>query len=299
MEAEIAKLCAAATRKGLRPFIAENRAQAGGLPPGAGEALRLARPTSCARRCCKSLPLLRPPRRWTRTWRGYFRDPRVRLAFSFQTKYLGMSPVPVPEPVHHPVASWNTSTASSTRSAAAARSPTPWRGWRAAAGRRDPPRRAGRAHHLRRPPRDRRRRAAPPRRRCGGGERRFRPCHAEADPGGAAPRWTDAQDRQGALFLLDLHALSRRRGRPPGPRAPHDPAVRGLPAEHPPDRDRRDPPTCPRSTCSNPGATDPTLAPPGHSGLYVLVPVPNLRDAEAHRLGGRGAALPPRWRSTA
>ena len=40
----------------------------------------------------------------------------------------------------------------------------------------------------------------------------------------------------------------------------------------------------------NAGVTDPTLAPPGHSTLYVLVPVPNLHAER--RLGGEA----PRYR---
>lgn len=42
------------------------------------------------------LPLLRPWRSLDSELRRYFRDPRVRLAFSFQSKYLGMSPFRCP-----------------------------------------------------------------------------------------------------------------------------------------------------------------------------------------------------------
>ncbi len=42
----------------------------------------------------------------------------------------------------------------------------------------------------------------------------------------------------------------------------------------------------------NPGATDPTLAPPGCSSLYVLVPTPNCRAGEA-------AQAPLRWEAAA
>ncbi|MFO0801269.1 MAG: hypothetical protein U0804_27710 [Gemmataceae bacterium] len=43
----------------------------------------------------KLAPLLRP---WNSVERGsrYFADPRVRLAFTFQSKYLGMSPFNCP-----------------------------------------------------------------------------------------------------------------------------------------------------------------------------------------------------------
>ena len=42
------------------------------------------------------LPLLRPWRSLDGELRRYFRDPRLRLAFSFQSKYLGMSPFRCP-----------------------------------------------------------------------------------------------------------------------------------------------------------------------------------------------------------
>lgn len=44
----------------------------------------------------KCLPLLRPTASVDADLRRYFRDPRTRLAFSFQTKYLGMSPYRCP-----------------------------------------------------------------------------------------------------------------------------------------------------------------------------------------------------------
>ena len=40
--------------------------------------------------------MLRPHRTVDRDLATYFRDPRVRLAFSFQSKYLGMSPFRCP-----------------------------------------------------------------------------------------------------------------------------------------------------------------------------------------------------------
>ena len=44
----------------------------------------------------RSLPLLRPTRSVDSDLARYFKDPRVRLAFSFQSKYLGMSPFRCP-----------------------------------------------------------------------------------------------------------------------------------------------------------------------------------------------------------
>jgi phytoene desaturase len=47
-------------------------------------------------RLLRLLPTLRPWRSLDRELRDYFTDPRVRLAFSFQAKYLGMSPFQCP-----------------------------------------------------------------------------------------------------------------------------------------------------------------------------------------------------------
>lgn len=44
----------------------------------------------------KLLPLVRPWRSLDRELGSYFSDPRIRLAFSFQSKYLGMSPFQCP-----------------------------------------------------------------------------------------------------------------------------------------------------------------------------------------------------------
>lgn len=42
------------------------------------------------------LPLVKPWKSLERELAGYFKDPRIRLAFSFQSKYLGMSPFQCP-----------------------------------------------------------------------------------------------------------------------------------------------------------------------------------------------------------
>ncbi len=47
-------------------------------------------------RVMRLLPSIRPWRSLERELASYFRDPRVRLAFSFQSKYLGMSPFQCP-----------------------------------------------------------------------------------------------------------------------------------------------------------------------------------------------------------
>lgn len=47
-------------------------------------------------RMARALPWLRPWRSLDRDLGSYFSDPRIRLAFSFQSKYLGMSPFTCP-----------------------------------------------------------------------------------------------------------------------------------------------------------------------------------------------------------
>lgn len=94
MEAEISAL-APADAGGLRSFIHENRSKLEAFKPilespfnGLGDTLRLP--------LLKLLPLLRPGQSVDRDLKRYFSDPRVRLAFSFQSKYLGMSPFRCP-----------------------------------------------------------------------------------------------------------------------------------------------------------------------------------------------------------
>jgi phytoene desaturase len=94
MEAEIAKI-APADAKGFRPFLAENRD-------------KLARFSSILERpfygvrdllqrdIFQALPLLRPWRSLHREVGRHFQDERMRLAFTFQGKYLGMSPFQCP-----------------------------------------------------------------------------------------------------------------------------------------------------------------------------------------------------------
>jgi phytoene desaturase len=94
MEAEVAKF-SPGDAPGLRPFLAENRRKLEAFRPA------LERPFASVFDMLKpdilsSLALLRPHRAVDADLRRFFRDPRVRLAFSFQTKYLGMSPFRCP-----------------------------------------------------------------------------------------------------------------------------------------------------------------------------------------------------------
>ena len=94
MEEEIARL-APADAKGFRPYMAENRKKLELFGPV------LQRPFSSWRDLAhpdvlRSLPLLRAQRSLDKDLKRFFGDERVRLAFSFQAKYLGMSPFRCP-----------------------------------------------------------------------------------------------------------------------------------------------------------------------------------------------------------
>jgi phytoene desaturase len=90
MEEEIARL-APQDALSLRRFLDENRAKLARFQPCL-EAPFLGWRDLCTWRMLRLLPCLRPWRSLDRELRTYFHDPRVRLGFAFQSKYLGMSP---------------------------------------------------------------------------------------------------------------------------------------------------------------------------------------------------------------
>ena len=76
-------------------FLADNRAKLEAFRPV------LERPFESWRDLCRAdmlraLPLLRPGRSVEHDLKRFFSDPRIRLGFSFQSKYLGMSPYRCP-----------------------------------------------------------------------------------------------------------------------------------------------------------------------------------------------------------
>jgi phytoene desaturase len=94
MEAEIAKLNPA-DAKGLRSFMTDNRVKLDAFRPV------LERPfhglmTYLAPEVMKGLRYLRPWSSLDTDLKRHFADPRTRLAFTFQSKYLGMSPFRCP-----------------------------------------------------------------------------------------------------------------------------------------------------------------------------------------------------------
>ncbi|MFC0408619.1 phytoene desaturase family protein [Roseomonas elaeocarpi] len=94
MEAEISKLDPHDARN-LTRFLADNRRKLAAFRPVLERAFNS--PADVMRRdMMGALPHLRPNRSVDGDMRRFFRDPRTRLAFSFQTKYLGMSPYRCP-----------------------------------------------------------------------------------------------------------------------------------------------------------------------------------------------------------
>lgn len=94
MKAEIAKLCPR-DAEGFSRFLVENREKLEKFVPF------LETPFASWRdlmhpEMLKLLPLLRPWRSLDGDLRSYFSDERIRLSFSFQSKYLGMSPFSCP-----------------------------------------------------------------------------------------------------------------------------------------------------------------------------------------------------------
>nr|WP_238301900.1 phytoene desaturase family protein [Methylobacterium gregans] len=94
LEAEIARIAPDDARN-VKTFFAENRTKLTFFKPVLEQAFHrfrsMASPAMLA-----ALPYLHPGRSVDKDLRRYFADPRVRLAFSFQTKYLGMSPFRCP-----------------------------------------------------------------------------------------------------------------------------------------------------------------------------------------------------------
>ena len=103
MVAEIAKL-SPADAAGFRRFMAYNRVKLEKFAP----CLQTPFPgwTSLINlRLLAVLPFLKPWKSLHAELAGYFKDPRLQLAFTFQSKYLGMSPFQCPSLVFHPIIS--------------------------------------------------------------------------------------------------------------------------------------------------------------------------------------------------
>jgi phytoene desaturase len=273
MEAEIARLCPADSR-GLRPFLAENRRKLEAFRPVLERAF-CSPADVLGLDMLRSLRLMRPHRTVDQDLSRHFRDPRVRLAFSFQAKYLGMSPFRCPSlftilsfleyehGVFHPLGGCGAVSEAMARVAA----------------------RIGVDIRLERPVE----RIAFAGRRAIGVEVGGR--HHAADavvvnadfahaiprliPDALRRRWTDRKIGRAryscSTFMLYLGVEGT------FPELPHHSIllaedyrrnIRQIETGEIPD--------VPSLYVQHAGATDPSMAPPGHTSLYLLVPVPNL-----------------------
>jgi phytoene desaturase len=289
MEAEIAKLNPA-DAKGLRSFMTDNRVKLEAFRPV------LERPfhgvmTYLAPEVMKGLRYLRPWSSLDTDLKRHFADPRTRLAFTFQSKYLGMSPFRCPSMfsilsfleyehgIFHP------------RGGCGAVSEAMWR----------VAERLGVEFHF-----DAKvdRLAFEGNRAAGvevGGKRHAADAvvvnadFAHAIPGlmpeAQRPQWPDAKIAKAryscSTFMLYL-----------GIEGPLDLAHHSVLLAEDYERNLQQieggviPPN-PSLYVQAAAGTDPSLAPPGHSTLYILVPVPNLHG------GQDWAAEAPRYRRLA
>ncbi len=274
-------------------FMADNRAKFAAFKPVLEQpfnsARDLARPSML-----RSLRLMRPHRSVDQDLGRWFSDPRIRLAFSFQSKYLGMSPFRCPSlftilafmeyeyGVFHPRGGCGAVMAAMARVArdlgakiklGSAVDEILFEGKRAAGI------------------------------RTAAGEQRHDAVVVNADFGHAMrhlvpdrlrTRWTDARIArkkfscstfmlylgiEGAVENLSHHTIYLSKDY----RRNIDDIERG-----------HAPPGEPSFYVQNACVTDPALAPPGHSTLYVLVPVGNLSggvDWEAERARYREVAI--------
>ncbi len=94
MKRAIAALCPEDASK-LDGFLADNRQKFSAFTPTLQKPFQSWRDVLTPE-MLRLLPLLRPWNSLDRELKRYFKDPRIRLAFSFQSKYLGMSPFRCP-----------------------------------------------------------------------------------------------------------------------------------------------------------------------------------------------------------
>jgi phytoene desaturase len=94
MERQIASINPA-DAPGFRRFLDENRAKLEVMQPCLEQAF-LGWQDVVSARMAKLLPVIRPHQSLDTYLKRFFKDPRVRLAFCFQSKYLGMSPFRCP-----------------------------------------------------------------------------------------------------------------------------------------------------------------------------------------------------------
>lgn len=276
---------------GLRRFLDDNRRKLEVFRPFL-ERPFLRRRDMMTPAIMRSVTQLRPHRQVDQELRRYFSDPRVRLAFGFQTKYLGMSPFRCPSlftilsfleyehGVFHPRGGCGAVSDAMARVAE----------------------RLGVEIRLNTPID----RIAFAGRRAVGVETGAERIAADAvvlngDFAHAVPRlvpdhirkdWSDRRIAKAryscSTFMLYLGV----EGTFPQ-LAHHNVLLAGEYQRNIRQIQTGELPDVPSIYVQNPGVTDPSLAPPGHSALYVLVPVPNLRH------GSDWSAEAPRYRRLA
>lgn len=273
MEAELARF-APDDAKGLRTFMAENRSKLGAFRPVLERAFES--PLDMVKwDMIKALPLLKPWSTVDRDLSRHFRDPRVRLAFSFQTKYLGMSPFRCPSlftilsyleydhGIFHPIGGCGAVSNAMARVA----------------------QRLGAEIRLSSPID----RIAFDGNRAKGVEIGGRRHEADAvvvnaDFAHAVPRlippalrrdWSDQKIRK-ARYSCSTFMLYLGLDRSFPELAHHNVILSEGYRENIAQIEGGEIPEVPSLYVQHAGATDPTMAPPGHTALYVLVPVPNL-----------------------
>ena len=273
MEAAIAAI-SPGDAKGLRPFMAENRAKLLAFKPVLERAFSTAadmlRPDML-----KALPLMKPWSTVDRDLARHFRDPRVRLAFSFQTKYLGMSPFKCPalftilsfleyeHGVYHPIGGCGAVSTAMARVAermgAEIRLNTPvdciaFEGKRARGV------------------------------EIGGVRHDADAVVVNADFAHAIPKLIPDSIRRGwkdkkiakARYSCSTFMMYLGLDITLPDVAHHNVILSEQYRENIGQIENGQIPEIPSLYVQNAGVTDPTLAPPGHSALYILVPVPNL-----------------------
>lgn len=255
----------------FRRFLAENRTKLRAMLPCLQSPF-LSWSDLADARLLKMLPLIRPHQSVDSYLGRFFRDPRIRLAFSFQSKYLGMSPFRCPSlfsilsfleyeyGIFHPIGGCGSITRAMARLAE----------------------RLGVRIHLGEPVEEvllEGRRAVGI--RTATGSHRADALVMNADfahamshlvPDAARRRWTNAKlERKKyscSTFMMYLGVEGE------FPRPHHNIFIAGDYRRNLEDIENRHILSEePSFYVENPSATDPTLAPKGHSALYVLVPV--------------------------
>ncbi|MGG5817628.1 phytoene desaturase family protein [Falsiroseomonas sp. HW251] len=273
MEAELAKF-APGDAKGLRTFMAENRAKLEVFRPVLERAFE--GPLDMVKwDMIRALPKLRPWSTVDKDLARHFRDPRVRLAFSFQTKYLGMSPFRCPSlftilsyleydhGIFHPIGGCGAVSSAMARVAerlgAEIRLDTPvdriaFEGTRAKGVEV-----AGRRHDADAV--------------VVNGD--FAHAIPRLIPASLRKTWPDRKIEK-ANYSCSTFMLYLGLDRPCPELAHHTVLLSEGYQENIAQIERGTIPDVPSMYVQHAGATDPTLAPEGHTALYVLVPVPNL-----------------------